>query len=326
MNFLWITVQRVGYAAILLFAVLVLNFALMHLAPGDIADTIAGDMGGADAEVMAEIRRSYGLDLPVWEQLIKYLGGVLHFDLGYSFYFNMPVVTLLLERVPATLLLVVAAQILAISVGVLLGVIAARQPNGMASHVVTLIALFGFSAPVFWTGIMLLITFSLWVPIFPVAGMQDVTIDGNWFERMLDVGRHLVLPVITLASVFLALYSRLCRASMLEVLGSDYIRTARAKGLSTREVVVKHALKNALNPVVTLAGLQFSAVVSGAVLVETVFSWPGLGTLALQSIIARDTPTILGILFFSALVVVVANLLTDLVLRMIDPRIRSGDS
>jgi peptide/nickel transport system permease protein len=196
----------------------------------------------------------------------------------------------------------------------------------MASHVVTLIALFGFSAPVFWTGIMLLITFSLWVPIFPVAGMQDVTIDGNWFERMLDVGRHLVLPVITLASVFLALYSRLCRASMLEVLGSDYIRTARAKGLSTREVVVKHALKNALNPVVTLAGLQFSAVVSGAVLVETVFSWPGLGTLALQSIIARDTPTILGILFFSALVVVVANLLTDLVLRMIDPRIRSGDS
>jgi peptide/nickel transport system permease protein len=283
-------------------------------------------MGGADAEVMAEIRRSYGLDLPVWEQLIKYLGGVLHFDLGYSFYFNTPVVTLLLERVPATLLLVVAAQILAISVGVLLGVIAARQPNGMASHVVTLIALFGFSAPVFWTGIMLLITFSLWVPIFPVAGMQDVTIDGNWFERMLDVGRHLVLPVITLASVFLALYSRLCRASMLEVLGSDYIRTARAKGLSTREVVVKHALKNALNPVVTLAGLQFSAVVSGAVLVETVFSWPGLGTLALQSIIARDTPTILGILFFSALVVVVANLLTDLVLRMIDPRIRSGDS
>ena len=326
MNFLWITVQRVGYAAILLFVVLVLNFALMHLAPGDIADTIAGDMGGADAEVMADIRRSYGLDLPVWEQLIKYLGGVLHFDLGYSFYFNTPVVTLLLERVPATLLLVVAAQILAISVGVLLGVIAARQPNGMASHVVTLIALFGFSAPVFWTGIMLLITFSLWVPIFPVAGMQDVTIDGNWFERMLDVGRHLVLPVITLASVFLALYSRLCRASMLEVLGSDYIRTARAKGLSTREVVVKHALKNALNPVVTLAGLQFSAVVSGAVLVETVFSWPGLGTLALQSIIARDTPTILGILFFSALVVVVANLLTDLVLRMIDPRIRSGDS
>ena len=324
MNTLWMIVQRISYALILLLAVLVLNFALMYLAPGDIADTIAGDMGGANAEVMAEIRRSYGLDRPVWEQLVSYLWNVVQLDLGYSYFFNTSVVSLLAERVPATLLLVVSAQILAIFVGVLLGVVAARRPNGLTSHAVTLLALFGFSAPVFWTGIMLLIAFSLLVPLFPVAGMQDVTIDGGAWVEIVDVAHHLVLPTITLASIFLALYSRLCRASMLEVLGSDYIRTARAKGLSDRQVVVKHALKNALNPVVTLAGLQFSAVVSGAVLVETVFSWPGLGTLALQSIIARDTPTILGILFFSSLVVVVANLLTDLALRLIDPRIRSG--
>ena len=324
MNTLWMIVQRISYALILLLAVLVLNFALMYLAPGDIADTIAGDMGGANAEVMAEIRRSYGLDRPVWEQLVSYLWNVVQLDLGYSYFFNTSVVSLLAERVPATVLLVVSAQILAIFVGVLLGVVAARRPNGLTSHAVTLLALFGFSAPVFWTGIMLLIAFSLLVPLFPVAGMQDVTIDGGAWVKMVDVAHHLVLPTITLASIFLALYSRLCRASMLEVLGSDYIRTARAKGLSDRQVVVKHALKNALNPVVTLAGLQFSAVVSGAVLVETVFSWPGLGTLALQSIIARDTPTILGILFFSSLVVVVANLLTDLALRLIDPRIRSG--
>ena len=326
MNTLWMIVQRISYALILLLAILVLNFALMYLAPGDIADTIAGDMGGANAEVMAEIRRSYGLDRPVWEQLVSYLWNVVQLDLGYSYFFNTSVVSLLAERVPATLLLVVSAQILAIFVGVLLGVVAARRPNGLTSHAVTLLALFGFSAPVFWTGIMLLIAFSLLVPLFPVAGMQDVTIDGGAWVKMVDVAHHLVLPTITLASIFLALYSRLCRASMLEVLGSDYIRTARAKGLSDRQVVVKHALKNALNPVVTLAGLQFSAVVSGAVLVETVFSWPGLGTLALQSIIARDTPTILGILFFSSLVVVVANLLTDLALRLIDPRIRSGVS
>ena len=324
MNTLWMIVQRISYALILLLAVLVLNFALMYLAPGDIADTIAGDMGGANAEVMAEIRRSYGLDRPVWEQLVSYLWNVVQLDLGYSYFFNTSVFSLLAERVPATLLLVVSAQILAIFVGVLLGVVAASRPNGLTSHAVTLLALFGFSAPVFWTGIMLLIAFSLLVPLFPVAGMQDVTIDGGAWVKMVDVAHHLVLPTITLASIFLALYSRLCRASMLEVLGSDYIRTARAKGLSDRQVVVKHALKNALNPVVTLAGLQFSAVVSGAVLVETVFSWPGLGTLALQSIIARDTPTILGILFFSSLVVVVANLLTDLALRLIDPRIRSG--
>ncbi len=316
--------QRIGYAIGLLTAVLVLNFLLMHAAPGDIADTIAQDMGGADAEIMAQIRRDYGLDQPVWQQLLKYIGNVLQGDLGYSFFFNIPVTDLLIERVPATLLLVITAQVLAIIVGVLLGVIAARKPNGLTSHFVTLLALFGYAAPVFWTGIMLLIAFSLMIPVFPVAGMTDVTLEGGWWVHALDVAHHMVLPVITLASIFLALYSRLCRASMLEVLGSDYIRTARAKGLSETQIVMKHALKNSLSPVVTLAGLQFSGVISGAVLVETVFSWPGLGTLVLQSIIARDTPTILGILFFSALVVVVMNLITDLVLRLIDPRVRTG--
>ena len=280
-------------------------------------------MGGADEEVIAQIRADYGLDQPVWKQLARYMGNVARFDLGYSFFYNQPVTALIAERLPATLLLVITAQVLALIVGVLLGVVSARKPNGMMSHFVTLLALFGYSAPVFWTGIMLLITFSLLIPIFPVGGMIDVTVEGGFFVKSWDVVKHMVLPVVTLTSIFLAFYSRLCRASMMEALGSDYVRTARAKGLSEREIVMKHALKNSLSPVVTLAGLQFSAVVSGAVLVETVFSWPGLGTLALQSILARDTPTILGILFFSALVVIVGNLLTDMVLRMIDPRVGS---
>ncbi|MDA7598523.1 ABC transporter permease [Alphaproteobacteria bacterium] len=314
--------SRLAYALALLFAVLVLNFVLIHIAPGDIADTIAGDMGGATAEVMDQIRADYGLDKPFIVQLGLYLWNVLHLDFGYSFFFNTPVTNLIAERLPATLLLVITAQIFALVIGVVLGVISAKKPNGALSHFVTLLALFGYSAPVFWTGIMLLITFSLIFPVFPVANMIDVTLmDAPLWRQYLDVAHHLFLPAITLASVFLALYSRLCRASMLEVLGSDYIRTARAKGLSPREVIYKHALKNSLGPVITLAGLQFSAVVSGAVLVETVFSWPGLGTLALQSILARDTPTILGILFFSALVVIIGNLLTDIALRLIDPRI-----
>ena len=325
MSLLRVILVRVVYAVLLLIAVLVLNFTLLHIAPGDVADTIAQSMGGADPEVMEQIRKDYGLDQPFIVQLGTYIGKVLQLDMGHSFFYNRPVLDLLLERVPATLLLVITAQLLAICIGVLLGVISARKPNGLTSHFVTLLALFGYSAPVFWTGIMLLITFSLLVPLFPVAGMQDITLqDPSFFTRAVDIAHHMVLPVVTLASIFLALYSRLCRASMLEVLGSDYIRTAKAKGLSDREVVYKHALKNSLSPVVTLAGLQFSAVVSGAVLVETVFSWPGLGTLAFQSIIARDTPTILGILFFSALVVVVVNLITDVVLRVIDPRIRTG--
>ena len=323
LNFVSIIAQRVLYAALLLLAVVVLNFAMLHLAPGDIADTIAQASGGADAEVMEQIRREYGLDQPFLTQLAKYIGGVLRFDLGYSFFYNQPVTTLIFEKLPATLLLVITAQIVALLIGVLLGVFSARNPHGPSSNFVTLFALFGYSAPVFWTGILLLIAFSLKIPLFPVAGMRDVTIAGGWFVHALDIAHHLVLPVITLSSIFVALYSRLCRASMLEVLGSDYIRTARAKGLSDRQVTYKHALKNSMSPVITLAGLQFSAVVSGAVLVETVFSWPGLGTLALQSIIARDTPTILGILFFSALVVIVGNLLTDLALRLIDPRVGS---
>tara|TARA_Y100000385_G_C12949157_1_gene574693 strand:- start:189 stop:1034 length:846 start_codon:yes stop_codon:yes gene_type:complete len=278
-------------------------------------------MGGADKEILDQIRADYGLDRPFLVQLGSYIGNVLSFDLGFSYFYNRPVTELILQRLPATLLLVFTAQALALIIGVVLGVISARRPNGLTSHFVTLLALFGYSAPVFWTGILLLIGFSLNVQWFPVAGMRDVTISGNFWVHFVDVARHLVLPVITLGSIFLALYSRLCRATMLEVLGSDYIRTAKAKGLHDRDVVYKHALKNSLSPVITLAGLQFSAVISGAVLVEAVFSWPGLGTLAFQSIIARDTPTILGILFFSALVVIVGNLLTDLILRLIDPRI-----
>lgn len=323
MDFVKVVLQRIAYAAILLIAVLILNFCMIHLAPGDVADTIAASMGGADAELMEQIRSEYGLDQPFITQLTSYIGRVLSFDLGYSYFYNRPVTELIIERLPATLLLVITAQIMALVVGILLGVFSARNPNGFMSHVVTLFSLVGYAAPVFWTGILLLILFSLKIPIFPVAGMRDVTIEGGFFIKALDVARHLALPMITLGSIFFALYSRLCRASMLEVLGSDYIRTAKAKGLTQREVVLKHALKNALPPVVTLAGLQFSAVISGAVLVETVFSWPGLGQLALTSIRARDTPTILGILFFSALVVIVGNLLTDLVLRWIDPRVRS---
>ncbi len=313
---------RLGYALGLLLAVLVLNFFLINIAPGDIADTIAGDMGGADEQIIARIRADYGLDRPLLVQLGSYIWKVAHGDLGHSFFYNAPVTELIAEHLPATLLLVITAQLLALIVGVLLGVIAAYRPNSALSHGVTLLALLGYSAPVFWTGIMLLILFSLHIPIFPVAGMVDASVEGgSWLQYGLDVGHHLVLPVVALASVFLALYSRLCRASMMEALASDYIRTARAKGLPERQVVMKHALKNALSPVVTLAGLQFSAVISGAVLVETVFSWPGLGALALQSILARDTPTILGILFFSAMVVVVGNLITDLILRLLDPRI-----
>ncbi|MDD9858191.1 MAG: ABC transporter permease [Gammaproteobacteria bacterium] len=324
MEFCRTVARRVGFGLLLLLAVLILNFTLITAAPGDIADTLAGVMGGADQQVLDEIRTRYGLDQPFHLQLWRYLSAVAVFDLGYSYYFNVPVTTLILEKLPATLLLVFSAQITAIITGTLLGVLAAKKPGGAVSLTVTFLSLFGFAAPVFWTGILLIILLVSVFPVFPVGGMMDVTVEGNLLVKSLDLLYHLFLPMITLASVFLALYSRHARAAMLEVLGADYIRTARAKGVPERRVLYRHALKNALGPVVTVAGLQFSAVISGAVVVETVFSWPGLGTLALQSILARDTPTIMGILFFSSFVVILFNILTDLTLRALDPRIKSG--
>jgi len=325
MTLLSTILKRIAYGLILLVAVIVLNFILIHLAPGDPAETIAGEMGGATAEMLASIRATYGLDKPLYEQLWLYLSRVAQGDLGQSFYFNTAVTDLILQRLPATLLLVISALLLAIVLGTLMGVIAARKPNGWFSHFITILALVGYSAPVFWTGLMLVILLASVFPIFPVSGMYDVTLQGSGLLYVLDVLHHLVLPMLTLAIIYLAQYSRLARASMLDVLGSDYIRTARAKGLAENVVVYKHALRNAVLPVVTIAGLQFGQILSGAVLVETVFNWPGLGRLAFDSILRRDHPTILGILFFSAMLVVIVNILTDFTYRLIDPRIKTGD-
>ncbi|MEL7444919.1 MAG: ABC transporter permease [Pseudomonadota bacterium] len=324
MQLLSILVQRIGYAVALLIAVIIFNFILLSLVPGDIAETLAGEAGGASPEVMEQIRKSYGLDQPFYVQLFNYVTRVLQGDLGTSYYFNVPVTELILERVGPTLLLVTTALLIAIVVGTLLGVIAAQNPNGWFSHLVTILALVGFSAPVFWTAFMLIVLFVSILGILPLTGMVNPTTESGTLKWYLEVAHHLVLPSLSLASVYVAQYSRLARASMMDILGSDYIRTARAKGLSQRKVIYKHGLRNAVIPVITIAGLQFSYIFSGAVVIETVFNWPGLGTLALDAILRSDTPTIMGILFFSALVVIVFNLLTDMACRIADPRIRSS--
>jgi peptide/nickel transport system permease protein len=297
--------RRLALAFGLVLAVLALNFTLIHAAPGDPAQVIAGEMGGADEAAMASIRKAYGLDRPLHEQFFTYIGRSLQGDLGQSYLYNKPVSELILDRLGPTILLVLTALLGAIVIGTLLGVLASRRPDSIFSGAV-LVILFG----------------KVW-PIMPIAGMRDVRMMGAGpLANALDVLHHLVLPAVTLGLIYLAQYSRLARASMLEVLGSDYIRTARAKGLGDGAVTFKHALRNALMPLVTIAGLQFGNLISGAVLVETVFSWPGLGTLALDAILGRDYPTLLGVLTFSALLVIVANLLTDLSYRWIDPRLR----
>ncbi|OUR76950.1 ABC transporter permease [Alphaproteobacteria bacterium 46_93_T64] len=316
--------RRLLHAALLILAVLVLNFLLIHLAPGDPADVIAGEMGGATEEMLAEIRQLYGLDKPVIVQLGIYLSRAVQGDLGQSFFYNAPVVDLIMGRIGPTILLVTAALTFAIVIGTFLGVLASHKPKGFLSGFITVFSVIGYSAPIFWTGIMLVILLAWKIPIFPISGMYDITVEGSVFAKIFDVLRHLVLPALTLGIVYIAQYARLTRASMLEILGSDYIRTARAKGVSSSKIYGYHALRNAILPVVTIAGLQFGSIISGAVLVETVFSWPGLGTLAFDSILARDYPTVLGILFFSALLVIIANVITDIIYRFVDPRIRTG--
>jgi peptide/nickel transport system permease protein len=323
MKFAAVLLRRLALAFGLVLAVLVLNFTLIHAAPGDPALVIAGEMGGADEAAMAQIRKAYGLDQPLPVQFATYLGRSLQGDLGTSYLYSKPVSELILDRLGPTVLLVLTALLLAIALGTLLGVMASRRPDSLFSGAVTVFSLVGYAMPVFWTGILLVILFGKVWPIMPIAGMRDVRMLGvGPLASALDVLHHLVLPAATLGVIYLAQYSRLARASMLEVLGSDYIRTARAKGLGERAVTYKHALRNALMPLVTIAGLQFGNLISGAVLVETVFSWPGLGTLALDAILGRDYPTLLGVLTFSAILVIVANLLTDLSYRWIDPRLR----
>lgn len=323
MNLVKVILRRIALSAGLILAVLALNFTLIHAAPGDPAMVIAGEMGGADEAAMASIRKAYGLDRSLPEQFVTYLGKSLQGDLGMSYAFNRPVVGLIADRLGPTVLLVMTALISAVVLGTLLGVWASRRPDSLASGAITVFSLIGYSMPAFWTGILLVILFGKVWPIMPIAGMRDVRLigAGSW-AQMVDVAHHLVLPAITLGLIYLAQYSRLARTSMLEVLGSDYIRTARAKGLSDGVVTFKHALRNALMPIVTIVGLQFGNLISGAVLVETVFSWPGMGTLALEAILGRDYPTLLGVLTFSALLVIAANLLTDLSYRWIDPRLR----
>lgn len=322
MKTLILFLKRIGYSIVVLVAVMVLNFMLIKLAPGDAVTVMIGDMGGATPELAAKLRAEYGLDQSTFTQLWKYISKMATGDLGTSFTYEQPVVDLILDYLPATILLVATALLFAIFLGTFLGAVVAQKPNSPLNYIVTFFSLIGFSMPVFWTGIMLLILFSYYLPVFPSSGMDTVAFTGTIMERVLDVVKHLILPAFTLGSIYLAYYSRIARASMLDVLGSDYIRTARSKGLNERVVVYKHALKNAVLPVVTIAGLQFGRILGGAVVVEIVFTWPGLGQLVLNSILRRDFPLLLGILFFSTLMVVIFNIITDLTYRLLDPRIK----
>jgi peptide/nickel transport system permease protein len=302
-----------------LLIILVGVFLLLQLAPGDAVDALIAQMGGGgDAAAM---RAAMGLDQSVAAQLAQYLWRLVRFDLGFSTIYGKPVATVIFERLPATLLLMTSSLSFAFFFGLLFGVIAARRVNSWPDTVISTIGLLFYATPSFWFGLMAIVLFAVHLQWLPAGGYESVGEGLTGLARALDIARHFVLPTLTLGLIFLAIYLRIMRASMLEVLTLDFVRTARAKGLDETRVVVRHVLRNAMLPMVTLIGLQAGTMLGGSVVVESVFSLPGLGRLAYEAVVQRDLNTLLGIVFISALLVIFVNFLVDLVYARLDPRI-----
>jgi len=313
--------KRLAQGIPIILAIVVLNFFLLNLAEGDAVDVLAGEAGSATPEYMAELRAKFGLDQPLPVQLLVYLKNVASLDLGYSFRHDMAVSKLIIDRFWPTLLLMACTIFIAISFGILLGLMAATRLNTWKDSVISIFALITYATPLFWVGLMMIVVFSIYLGWFPASGMENVAAFYEGFDRVVDIARHLVLPTITLSLFYLALYTRMMRASMLEQYGQDYVVTARAKGLTERRITFVHVVRNALLPVVTMAGVQVGALIGGSVIVESVFAWPGLGMLAFESLFARDLNLLLGIFMLSSVLVVAINLIVDVIYSFLDPRI-----
>lgn len=301
--------------------IVVLNFLLLQLAPGDAADVIAAEAGSATEETMAALRRSMGLDLSVLEQLKTYLLHLAQLDLGHSPRYAMPVLDLIMQRLPGTLILMATALGLAVVLGVALGAVMSSFAGRIPDRLLSVLSLLFYSIPGFWIGLMLILLFSVKLGWLPSGGSGTIGSSLTGWAAVLDKARYMILPAMSLSLFYVAIYARLTRAAMLEIRNQDYVRTARAKGLSPLRITLSHILRNALIPVTTMAGMHFGNMLGGAVVVETVFSWPGLGRLAFEAVMARDFNVLLGILLLSSLVVIVVNGLVDLLQSRLDPRI-----
>ena len=321
MRVLLLALRRLAASLPTLFVVLAGLFLLLQLAPGDTVDALVAQMGGGDAAMMDELRQFYGLDVSVPVQLGRYIWRLLQLDLGFSAIYGKPVSTVILERLPTTLLLMGSALSFAFAGGMALGVLSARKVNRWPDTLISTLGLIFYATPSFWFGLMGIVIFAVNLGWLPAGGFEEIGAGYTGLRRILDIGWHLLLPTLTLALIFLATYLRIMRASMLEVLNLEFVRTARAKGLSMGRVVRRHVLRNALLPMVTLIGLQAGTMLGGSIVVESVFALPGLGRLAYESVVQRDLNTLLGIVFVSALLVISVNFIVDILYARLDPRI-----
>lgn len=318
-----IVVRRLAQIVPLIFAVIVLNFVLIHLAPGSLFDVMTAEQQVTDPTMLDQLRHTYGVDQPTWVQLAKYIWSVMQLDLGFSYRQNAPVLDVIMAQLPATVILMLAATTIALLVGVTAGVLASVKVNSLWDNLISLGAVFFFAAPSFWLGIMMTVLFAVKLGWFPVGGMRTIGSDHGAFADALDVMHHLVLPATALGLFYAATYARVMRASMLEVFRLDFVRTARAKGLSPGRVLIAHVMRNALLPIITLLGLQLGTMLGGSVVIEAVFSWPGIGSLLFDSVMSRNFPMVLGVLVLGSLLVAVCNATVDLLYLRLDPRIRA---
>ena len=317
---LWYVARRLAGTVGLLVAVVVITFGLIALAPGDAAQVLAGQAG--DAQYLAELRGQLGLDRSLGYQIGSYLLAVARGDLGFSIVQGQPVLDVITGRLGATLLLGGTSLTIAVLGGVYLGVVAAAQRGSRLDTGISLASLIGYSMPVFWLGQLLVALLAVRLDLLPAGGMTSAGEQLGAFERVLDVLRHLILPAATLSVLLMALVVRTTRAAMLDVLEEEYVTAARGRGIREGAVLFRHALRNALRPVITVVTAELGVLLSMMVLIEAVFSWPGLGTLLLDSVLSRDTPTLVGLLLFSSFLVAGANLLGDLLYMWVDPRVR----
>jgi peptide/nickel transport system permease protein len=311
----------VGQLVAAVVGIAILNFGLVHLAPGDPVRMIAGEAGVADATSIRQTREEFGLDRPLPVQLATYVGRTLTGDLGQSFRQRRPVSALILERLPATLLLTSFSLVLAVVLGCSLGTLAALRHGAWVDRLVSMLALLFYATPTFWVALILVLVFSVWLAWLPAYGASSIQPIATFSGRLLDALAHAVLPVVSLGLYYAATYARLTRTAVLGVAHSDFVRTATAKGLPGWRIVLAHILRNAALPVITLVGLQLGQLISGSVVVETIFAWPGIGRLAFEALTQRDYPVLLGVFFVTSILVIAANLLTDLAYGVIDPRV-----
>ncbi len=316
--------QRLAQAAVIVAIVATITFALIHLAPGDPFSEMM-DNPNVNETVRQTLRAQYGFDRPLPEQFVRYVNTLAHGELGWSFSHQRPVLQVLGSALPNTLLLMGVALVGSFTLGILIALIQVARRGSVTDHVLSGLSLFFFSMPDFWLAILALLAFTYWLPIFPVGGTVDLVtheymgLTGRFLDRL----RHLALPALTLTLLASAAVARYQRAALLDVLPADYIRTARLKGLTEREILRRHALRNALLPIITLVGLSFPALLTGAFFVEKIFVWPGMGYAVVNAISTRDYPLVVGGVIIGSIMVTLGSLLADLLYALADPRLRS---